>query len=157
MGKTNLMLFPRPAHLGGEAVGDPEVRTMFAEELLDDILAAAGADDEAAVLVVMEHRGPPGLFSDTHAGLVRLQDAAAKQSGADQACLFSERRLAVAEDIDERALANIQTQQIGHQPRQALEGDRVAGAQIDRKGAQVWPERRAGFVPLRRLGLEPPR
>jgi hypothetical protein len=46
-----------------------------------------GMDDEAGVLGVMEDPGPPGLFADPHAGLVRLQDGAGKELVTNQAGL----------------------------------------------------------------------
>ncbi len=60
-----------PAHLCGEPIGDPEVRADISGEFLDDVLAAARADDEAAVLIVMKHPDPPGSLADPHAGLIR--------------------------------------------------------------------------------------
>ena len=37
-----------PAHLSGQAVGDPEVGAMLAQERLDHVLSAIGANAEAA-------------------------------------------------------------------------------------------------------------
>ena len=129
---------------------------MPAQELFDHILAAAGADDEAAFPVVMEHPSPPCLLTDPHAGLVRLKNAAAQQLGADQLDLFAEGLAAVVQDIDQSAFTDFEPKDVRHQPRQPFERDRMAGAQIDGKGAQVRSERRTRFEPLRRRCLEPP-
>ena len=53
------------------------------------------------------------------------------------------------------SLADLHTQQIRHQPRQALERDRLGKAQIQHKRPQVRPERRAWFQPHGRHRLEP--
>jgi len=107
--------------LRGEAIGDPEVRANRAEEFRHHILATARPDDEAAVVGMMEHPGPPGPFADAHAGLVRLQDGAGEQAGADQARLPGKGRPAVGEDIDQRPFADLDPEQVRHQPRQPLE------------------------------------
>src|ERR1700674_3789379 len=70
MGEADLMVLLGPIHLGGEAVGNPEVRAVLAQELFDHGPAAVGVDDEAGVLAVMEHPGPPGPLADPHAGFV---------------------------------------------------------------------------------------
>ncbi len=91
---------------------------------------------------------------DPHAGLVRLQDGAGEQAGADQVRLPGEGLLAVVEHVDERAFADFEAEQIGEQTRKPLERDRLGEAQIDGKSPQVRPERRARFKPRRRRGFE---
>ena len=132
-----------PAHLCAVAVGDPHGGTDVAEEVRDHVLAAAVANDEAAVFAVMKDPGPPVLFADPDAGLVRLQHGACEQAGADQVVLPGERRPAVGEHVDQRAFADRKPEQIRHQPRQPLERDGVHEAQIDHESPQVRPERRA--------------
>ena len=156
MGEADLMVAFGPAHLGAVAIGDPEVGTDVAEEVRDHVLAAAGADDEAAVVAVMEDPGPPVPLADPHAGLVRLQHAAGEQAGADQARLAGEGVAAVVEHVDQRAFADLEPEQVGHQPRQPLERDGMGEAQVDDKGPQVRPERRAWRHVVRRLRLELP-
>ena len=107
MGEADLIVLGSPAHLRGEAIGDPEVRPNLAEEFRHHILAAARPDDEAAVGGVMEHPGPPGPLADAHAGLVRLQNAAGKQASTDQARLPRKGRPAGIEDIDQGAFADL--------------------------------------------------
>src|SRR4029077_20588650 len=75
MSEADLMILPGPIHLGCEPVGNPEIGTMFAQELFDHGPAAIGMDDEAGVLGVMEYPGPPSPLADAHTGLVRLQFA----------------------------------------------------------------------------------
>ena len=60
------------------------------------------------------------------------------------------------EDVDERALADVETEEIGQESSQALEGDALGEAQIDDEGAQVRPKGRAFWHVLRRLRLEFP-
>ena len=55
-GEADLMGAPCPAHLGGEAVGDPDVGAVLAEEVGDHVLAAARPDREAAVPAMVEHQ-----------------------------------------------------------------------------------------------------
>src|SRR3954465_13589871 len=73
MGEADLMILLGPIHLRREPVGNPEIGTVFAQELFDHSPAAAGMDDEAGVLGMMEDPGPPSSFADPHAGLVRLR------------------------------------------------------------------------------------
>ena len=56
MSEADLMILPGPIHLGCEPVGNPEIGTMFAQELFDHGPAAVGMDDEAGVLGVVEPR-----------------------------------------------------------------------------------------------------
>jgi len=121
MGETDLMVLLGPIHLGGEPVGNPEVRAVLAQELFDHGPAAVGMDDEAGVLGVVEYPRPPGPLADPHAGFVRLQDGAGEQAGADQVRRSREGLLAVVEHVDERAFADFEPEQIGEQPRKPLE------------------------------------
>ena len=120
MGESNLLVDFGPHHLGRKPFGDPEVRPDIAEEFHDHILAAARADDEAAVLIVMEHPGPPGPLADPHAGLIRLQSGAAEQAAADLAGLTCEGRLAVVKQVNQGPLTDLEPEQIRHQPRKTL-------------------------------------
>jgi hypothetical protein len=56
------------------------------------------------------------------------------------------RLLAPPPDVDESAFADFETDDVGQQPRQALEGDALGEAQVNDKGAQVSPERRVGSL-----------
>ena len=103
----------------------------------------------------MEHPSPPVALAHPHAGLVRLQNAAAEQAGADQAGLLGKSRPAVIENVDQGPFADRKPQQVGHQSRQPLERDRMGKAQIDREGPQVRPERRARRQVGWRVGPEP--
>lgn len=154
MGEADLVIGLGPAHLRAVAVGHPNGGAHVAEEVRHQVLAAAVADHEAAVLVVMEGPQPPVLLADPDARLVRLQHRAGEQAGADQAPLPGERRPAVGQHIDQRAFADRKPEQIGHQPRQPLERDGVHEAQIDRESPQVRPERRARRHVGRRLRPE---
>ena len=102
----------------------------------------------------MEGPQPPVPLADPHAGLIRLQHAAGEQTGADQAPLPGEGRPAVGQHGDQGALADRKPKQIGHQPHQPLERDRMDEPQIDDKGPQVRTERRAGRHVGRRFGPE---
>jgi hypothetical protein len=59
------------------------------------------------------------------------------------------------EHVDERALADLKTQQIGQQPRQPFEADALREAQRENESAQVGSKRRARRHIGRRLRLEP--
>jgi hypothetical protein len=83
-----------------------------------------------------------------------LQNIAGEQALADEAPLPGETLLCHGQNVDQSALADFKPDEIGHQSRKTLEGNGVAGAQINRKGLEVRSERRAGLEPLRRLGLE---
>ena len=62
--------------------------------------------------------------------------------------------MALGQHLDECAFADFDPKQVGEQANQPLERDRMSHAQIDRKGPQVWAERRTGFKHGRRRGLE---
>ena len=64
MGEADLLVFLGPAGLGAVAIGDPGVRTNFAEELLDRLLGASGMGEETGVLTVMENPQPPASLSN---------------------------------------------------------------------------------------------
>ena len=49
----------------------------------------------------------------------------------------------------------VKPEQVGQQPRQPRERDRLAEAQVEDEGAQVRPERRARLQSGRRRRLEP--
>src|SRR5258705_852030 len=114
MGETDLMVLLGPIHLGGEPVGNPEVRAVLAQELFDHGPAAVGMDDEAGVLGVVEYPRPPGPLADPHAGFVRLQDGAGEQAGPDQVRRLRASLLAGLEHVDERAFADLKPEQIGN-------------------------------------------
>src|SRR5580765_4933882 len=56
MSEADLMILLGPIHLGREPVGNPEIGTVFAQELLDHSPAAVGMDDEAGVQVRLPTR-----------------------------------------------------------------------------------------------------
>jgi len=149
------MIFFGPIHLGWQPVGQPEIRAPACEKLFDHDPAAVAMDDEAGAVGVMEHSGPPVLFTDAHAGLVGRKDGATQQAGADQARLLGEGLPAVVEHVHQRALADVEAEKVREQVRQALERDHLGEAQIKRKGPQVRTERRAWLKPLRRRRFEP--
>src|SRR4249920_3808604 len=64
MSEADLMILLGPIHLGREPVGNPEIGTVFAQELFDHGSAAVGMNDETGVLGVMEDPGPPSPLSD---------------------------------------------------------------------------------------------
>ena len=109
----------------------------LAEELGDHRLAPRGPDDEAGAVAMVEDPGPEGPAADPHAGLVGLQDGAGQQAVADRARLPLERRGAGLQHVGQRALADLQPEQVEQQPLQALERDRLAEAQVEHEGAQV--------------------
>src|SRR4249920_2688879 len=154
MSEADLMILLGPIHLGREPVGNPEIGTVFAQELFDHGSAAVGMNDETGVLGVMEDPGPTSPLSDAHTGLVRLQDGAGEQAFTDQARSARERKLTVVEHVDKRAFADFKLEQIGEQPRKPLERYRLGEAQVDGESPQVRPERRARFKPRWRRSLE---
>ena len=133
----------------------PVVRARLAEEFRDDVLAAALPGDEAGAVGVMEDPDPPGLLADPHSGLVRRQDGAGEQPGADQARLPGEGFPAVIEYVDQGALADVEAEEVAEQVRQPFERDRLGKAQVERKGSQIGAEWRARFQVRRRRRLEP--
>src|SRR5258705_10465943 len=112
MGEAALMVLLGPIHLGGEPVGDPKIGSVLAQKLFDHGPAAVGMNDEAGVLRVMEYPCPPSPLADPHGGLVRLQDGAGEQAGADQARSLREGLFAVREHVAGRAFADFGAGQI---------------------------------------------
>jgi hypothetical protein len=157
MGEADLMAALGPAHLRRQTVGDRELRAVLAEERRHNVLAAARPDHEAGVVGVVEDPGPPSLLADPYAGLVRLEDRAGEQALADEARLPREGPPAALEHGDERAFADRDATEIGHEPRQALERDCVRVVQIEDEGDEVGPERRARLQSRRRRRREAPR
>ena len=105
---------------------------------------------------MMENPQPPVLLADPQAGLVGLQDRTIEEFRADRRGRLGKGILCRVEDVDERALADVETEEIGQESSQALEGDALGEAQIDDEGAQVRPKGRAFWHVLRRLRLEFP-
>ena len=143
-----------PAHLAAIAVGDPVIRAVTAKEGFHHRLGAVLVGDEDGAVGVMEHPQPPVRLADPEAGLVRGQRRACQQPRLDQARLRRKGLATRIEDVDQRALADGEPEQVRQhraQPRQRKALDR---AQIDDKGAQVRPERRSRLQSRRRLGLE---
>ena len=103
---------------------------------------------------MMEHPQPPIPFADPEAGLVGLQDGSRQETGADVIDLRREGFARRLQHVDESAFADFEAEDVGQQPRQTLEGDALGEAQVNDKGAQVFPERRAGLHSARRRGLE---
>jgi hypothetical protein len=68
-----------------------------------------------------------------------------------------EGRPAGGEHVDERAFADLEPDEVGHQPREPFERDGVGDPQVDGEGPQVRPERRARLETFRRRRLEPRR
>ena len=83
MSEADLMVLARPAHLGRETVGNPELGTKLAEEFPDHGLAARGPDDETGAVGVMKHPGPEGRLADADTGLVGGQGGAGQQALLD--------------------------------------------------------------------------
>ena len=78
----------------------------------------------------MKDPGPPRPLADPRAGLVGLQDGAGQQPVADQARLTREGAAAGFQHVGEGTLADLQPEQIGRQPRQSLERDRLGETQV---------------------------
>lgn len=154
MGEADLMLLLRPAHLGGEAVGDPIVRTMSAREGFDHILAAGRLYEETGAVGMVEHPIPPCLFADPHAGRVGLQDGAGKKPVADRRSGFGKCLFGVVQNVDQSAFADRKPEKIARQLRMALEGDRMADRQVDEEGACVGAQQRSRLQSLRRFRLD---
>lgn len=146
-----MIFLVRPTQLAAIAIGHPVVRPKIAEEILDHLLGPRRLGDKDGAVAVMKHPQPPVAFADPQPGFVRLQSGPGKQSGADCAALRGEGAARGVQHVDERALADLQPENIGQQRRQSLEGDPLREAQIDDEGAQIFPERRAlGHIRRRR-------
>ena len=105
---------------------------------------------------MVEHPSPECLLANAHAGLVGGQHCAGQEALLDQAGLRREGGRAVLQHVGQRPLADLQPEQVTHQPRQALERDGLAEAQVEHEGAQVGAERRARLQPGRGGRLETP-
>ena len=134
----------------------PRNRAGSHQEIRHHFLGAGGCGDEKGAVVMMENPQPPVLLADPQAGLVGLQDRTIEEFRADRRGRLGKGILCRVEDVDERALADVETEEIGQESNQALEGDALGEAQIDDEGAQVRPKGRAFWHVLRRLRLEFP-
>ena len=79
---------------------------------------------------MMENPQPPVLLADPQAGLVGLQDRTIEEFRADRRGRLGKGILCRVEDVDERALADVETEEIGQESSQALEGDAL-GVGVD--------------------------
>ena len=93
---------------------------------------------------------------DADSGLVRGQRASREQPLLQQARLLGEGLSAGVQNIDQRALADLEADEIAQHVGQSRQRDVLDRAQIDRQSAKVRPERRARLQSLGRLGLEAP-
>ena len=84
------------------------------------------------------------------------QSRSAEELGADRGGRRRERSPRRVEHVDERALADVETKEIGQESSEALERDALGEAQVDDEGAQVWAKWRAFWHVLRRRRLEFP-
>ncbi len=123
MREADLIVHARPAHLAAVAVGDPEIGAEVVEEVRRHFLGAGGRGDEKGAVVMMEDPQPPIPLADPQAGLVGLQDRSAEQPRADRGGRRRERGPRRVEDVDERALADVEPEKIGQKSSEALEGD----------------------------------
>src|SRR5215469_3046284 len=155
MSEADLMILGRPAHLGTDAVGHPERWTNLAEELRDHALAARWANAETGAVAMVKNPGPDSPFADAHAGFVRLECGAGQQVLPDPVRLALERRRGLPKHVGERALADLQAEQVEQQARQALEWDRLPETQIQHQGPQIGAEGRARLQPGRSTRVEP--
>ena len=103
---------------------------------------------------MVEHPEPPVRLSHPHAGLIRSQRRASHQPRLDQVGLRRERLLAGGQNVDQRALADVQAEQIAQHMAQPRQRNPLNGAQVNHQGAQVRSERRSRLQPLWRLGPE---
>jgi hypothetical protein len=139
--ETNLIVHGRPAHLPAIAVRHPELGPEVAKEVHHHFLGARGRGDKKRAVFMVEDPQPPVLLANPQAGLVGLQDRSAEEFGADRGGRRRETSPRRVEHVDERALADVEAEEIGQESSQALEGDALGEAQIDDEGAQVRPER----------------
>src|SRR5260370_35754692 len=82
--------------------------------------------------------------------------ACRQEAGADRRTGGLEALARRLENIDERAFADFEAQEIAHQQGQAFKPDALGEPQIDDESAQVGAERRTALQALRRLRLEAP-
>lgn len=111
-GEAELMVAPRPAGLAAEPVRQPHVGPPLAQEFLDDRLGAVGVGDEGGAVAVVEDPQPPVGLPHAHARLIARQRRAGEQPLLDQVRLGREGRARRAEDVDERALADVEAEQV---------------------------------------------
>jgi len=130
MGKTELLVFQRPAYLGAVAVGNPVVRTVIAEEFLDHVLAARWLQLEYGALSVMKNPQLPVLLADAHRGFVGRHHVAREKVLADQLDLPGESVAARLDHVNQSAFADVQAVEVGKHPDQPLEADAMSVAQV---------------------------
>src|SRR5258708_18920460 len=156
MSEADLVVFFRPAVWRAKAVRDPGVGTKGAEELFDRDLAASRMGQEIGVVAVMENPQPPASFADAQSSFVGTNRACRQEAGADRRTGGLEALARRLENIDERAFADFEAQEIAHQQGQAFKPDALGEPQIDDESAQVGAERRTALQALRPLRLEAP-
>ncbi len=159
VGQARLMAGRSPAHLGAKAVGDPELRPEFAEELRHHRFAPTpGRMREAGAVCVMEHPSPPGLLADAHTCLIRLQDAARQEPGSGSTSVWRAKAPQLSRSMLARAPSLISSPNRSDISR-ASRSNGIAWAKrrYSTKARKFAPERRAGLQLCRCRRLEPPR
>jgi hypothetical protein len=154
MREAELMLAPSPADLAAQPVRQPDVRPPVAQERLDDCLGAAGLGHEGGAVAVMEHPEPPIGLTHAHPGFVGRQRRPRQQTLLDQVRLGGEGLARGREDVDQRAFADVEVEQVFQHVAEPRHRDALHRAQIDHERAKVRPERRSRLQALGRRRLE---
>ena len=111
----------------------------------DRLGAVLGGDEDRAV-GVMEHPEPPIGLAGPHPVFVRGQRGARQEPRLDQARPRGKKLSAGSRMLTSASLmvslsnhANVQAEQTAQHVAQSRQPNALDGAQIDHKGAQVWP------------------
>jgi hypothetical protein len=81
MGSTDLPVLARGVPLGTVEIGDPHGRSMVAQDVADNPVAAAGANDRHTDLGMLKDPCPWGTSVDPGPGFITADQAAAAQAG----------------------------------------------------------------------------
>lgn len=104
-------------------------------EVGDHALGSGCSGDKDSTVFMMEYPQPPILVADAEAGFVGTQSGSGQELGTDQVGLRGKGLARCLQHVDESTFADIKTEQIRAELRQAFEAMREA--QIDHQGVRI--------------------
>ena len=141
--------------LGGEAVGDPDLRPGAGEEVGDDRLGPSGHDAMVDGGGRGEHPLPAGAALDAGRGLVAGDHGGGAHGCLDDGARDRERLGRAGQHVGDGAFRDVQAEQPVEHLDEAVVADQLAGVQVDDEGDDAWSERTAERHIDRRRGGHP--
>ena len=146
--EANLPVHLVPTLLRAKPIRYPEVRAKITQKLGGHVLFARGSNQVDTGFTVLEHPLPPVSFVDPDRGLVAPQDGRPEKPSLNPDHLFGEGGHRPLKHIADRALADLQTEDLPEQCGETLETDRLVVVEGNGQTHHRRPEWRSRFQPL---------